>query len=136
MLSAVFRRAISFRSSTAAVVIWLISRACCVLLSGRNYSALQADFILRRHTGYFMINFYVPISLLVIISWVGFWINREATADRISLGKSLDARTNSAYVKNRCMHRSTLFLFEGYWCKNIIAQYRWLYGLRFRVACV
>ena len=52
-----------------------------------RYSVLYADFILRRHMGYFMINVYVPSSLLVVISWVGFWINREATADRIALGK-------------------------------------------------
>ena len=25
--------------------------------------------------------------MLVILSWVGFWINREATGDRIALGK-------------------------------------------------
>ncbi len=24
--------------------------------------------------------------MLVILSWVGFWINREATGDRIALG--------------------------------------------------
>ena len=52
-----------------------------------RYSVLYADFILRRHMGYFMINVYVPSSLLVVISWVGFWINKEATADRIALGK-------------------------------------------------
>ena len=33
-----------------------------------------------------MINIYVPTVCLVVVSWVGFWINREATADRISLG--------------------------------------------------
>ena len=37
--------------------------------------------------GYFLINVYIPCSLLVVISWVGFWINREATADRIALGE-------------------------------------------------
>ena len=37
--------------------------------------------------GYFLINVYVPCSLLVILSWVSFWINREATADRIALGR-------------------------------------------------
>ncbi|ELT95877.1 hypothetical protein CAPTEDRAFT_48879, partial [Capitella teleta] len=45
-------------------------------------TVLVANFVLRRHMGYFLINLYVPCSLLVIISWVGFWINREATADR------------------------------------------------------
>ena len=37
--------------------------------------------------GYFLINVYVPCALLVIISWVGFWINREATSDRMTLGE-------------------------------------------------
>lgn len=51
------------------------------------YSILQVDFHLRRSTGFFLINVYVPCSLLVILSWVGFWINREATSDRIALGE-------------------------------------------------
>ncbi|KAK2178014.1 hypothetical protein NP493_565g00018 [Ridgeia piscesae] len=54
--------------------------------AGQRHSVLFAQFVLRRHTGYFLINFYMPCSLLVVISWVGFWINREATADRIALG--------------------------------------------------
>ena len=29
---------------------------------------------------------YGPCVLLVVISWVSFWLNREATSDRISLG--------------------------------------------------
>ncbi len=52
-----------------------------------TFSELYVSFKLKRHMGYFMINVYVPCSLLVIISFVGFWINREATADRISLGE-------------------------------------------------
>uniref|UniRef100_A0A1I8F8U2 Neur_chan_LBD domain-containing protein n=1 Tax=Macrostomum lignano TaxID=282301 RepID=A0A1I8F8U2_9PLAT len=32
------------------------------------------------------IQVYLPCSLLVVLSWVSFWINREATADRVSLG--------------------------------------------------
>ena len=64
-------------------------RGCtfCLSFKGQRYSALYAKFILQRHAGYFLINVYVPCSLLVAISWVAFWINREATADRIALGK-------------------------------------------------
>ena len=36
--------------------------------------------------GYFLIQVYVPCALIVVLSWVSFWINREATADRIGLG--------------------------------------------------
>lgn len=28
----------------------------------------------------------MPCTLIVILSWVGFWLNREATSDRITLG--------------------------------------------------
>lgn len=50
-------------------------------------SVLEAYFYLRRHTGYFLLQVYFPCILLVGVSWVGFWINREATADRVTLGK-------------------------------------------------
>ena len=33
---------------------------------------------------------YGPCILLVVISWVSFWLNREATSDRISLGEIPD----------------------------------------------
>ena len=30
---------------------------------------------------------YLPCTLIVVLSWVGFWLNREATSDRVGLGK-------------------------------------------------
>ena len=53
------------------------------------HSYLITEFLLQRHMGHFMINVYVPCTMLVILSWVGFWINREATGDRIALGNHL-----------------------------------------------
>ncbi len=53
------------------------------------HSMLYVNFTLKRHAGYFLINVYIPCSLLVVISWVAFWINREATGDRIALGQNL-----------------------------------------------
>ena len=34
---------------------------------------------------------YGPCILLVVISWVSFWLNREATSDRISLGEIVNS---------------------------------------------
>lgn len=48
---------------------------------------LKVDFNLKRHAGYFLIQVYVPCVLIVVLSWVSFWINREATSDRVGLGK-------------------------------------------------
>jgi hypothetical protein len=52
-----------------------------------EYSMLLVSFHLQRHMGNFLIQVYGPCVLLVVLSWVSFWLNREATADRVSLGK-------------------------------------------------
>nr|XP_053626173.1 uncharacterized protein LOC128684056 [Cherax quadricarinatus] len=67
------------------------------------YSALRVNFNLSRSAGYFLIQVYIPCILIVVLSWVSFWINREATSDRVGLGIttvltlstiSLDTRTD------------------------------------------
>lgn len=52
-----------------------------------EYSMLLVSFHLQRHMGNFLIQVYGPCILLVVLSWVSFWLNREATADRVSLGE-------------------------------------------------
>ena len=52
-------------------------------------SIVYVVFSFRRHVGYFLIQLYVPCVLVVFLSWVGLWLNREATNDRINLGRSL-----------------------------------------------
>ncbi|KAL3266303.1 hypothetical protein HHI36_010482 [Cryptolaemus montrouzieri] len=73
-----------------------------------DFSVLQVSFNLQRHTGYFLIQVYVPCILIVVLSWVSFWIHREATSDRVGLGIttvltlstiSLDSRTDLPKVK-------------------------------------
>ncbi|GFU19855.1 gamma-aminobutyric acid receptor alpha-like [Nephila pilipes] len=51
-----------------------------------SFSVLMVSFHLKRHMGYFIIEVYAPCTMLVVLSWVAFWINREATADRVALG--------------------------------------------------
>ena len=56
--------------------------------------------------GYYLIQIYIPSSLIVIISWVSFWLNRGATPARVGLGvttvltmTTLMASTNAALPK-------------------------------------
>ena len=42
--------------------------------------------MLARDIGYFIIQVYVPTTLIVILSWVSFWLNIEATPARVSMG--------------------------------------------------
>ena len=63
-----------------------------------TYSVLQVVIALQRHTGYFLIQIYLPCTLLVVLSWVGFWLNREATSDRVGLGNKMNMKAR--YIWN------------------------------------
>ena len=36
--------------------------------------------------GYYLIQMYIPSLLIVILSWVSFWINMDAAPARVGLG--------------------------------------------------
>ncbi|KAK6172671.1 hypothetical protein SNE40_016283 [Patella caerulea] len=55
------------------------------LLTG-DYKRLSLYFSLRRNIGYFIFQTYLPSILIVMLSWVSFWINHEATSARVALG--------------------------------------------------
>ncbi|ODM96204.1 Gamma-aminobutyric acid receptor subunit alpha-2 [Orchesella cincta] len=78
-------------------------RNLSVMRKEGEFSVLQVNFNMERHAGYFLIQVYLPCGLIVVLSWVSFWINREATSDRVGLGItavltlstiSLDSRTD------------------------------------------
>lgn len=43
-------------------------------------------FTFSRRIGYYLINFYVPCIIMVIMSWIVFWMDRDCIGDRIALG--------------------------------------------------
>ena len=51
-----------------------------------NHSSLVAIFKMRRRIGYFLIDTYVPSTIIVIISWISFWINPDTAPARVALG--------------------------------------------------
>ena len=55
------------------------------IVSG-TFPCLQASFDLERLYGFFILQTYVPSILIVILSWVSFWVNMDAVPARISLG--------------------------------------------------
>ncbi|KAL1116300.1 hypothetical protein AAG570_005795 [Ranatra chinensis] len=50
------------------------------------YQRLSLSFKLQRNIGYFVFQTYLPSILIVMLSWVSFWINHEATSARVALG--------------------------------------------------
>ncbi|XP_076822491.1 gamma-aminobutyric acid receptor subunit beta-1-like [Clavelina lepadiformis] len=51
-----------------------------------SYPRVSLSFKLKRNIGFFVLQTYLPCSLITILSWVSFWINHEATAARVALG--------------------------------------------------
>ena len=55
-------------------------------LATGTYQRLSLLFSLKRNIGYFIFQTYLPSILIVMLSWVSFWINHEATSARVALG--------------------------------------------------
>jgi len=55
-------------------------------LATGEYQRLSLSFKLQRNIGYFIFQTYLPSILIVMLSWVSFWINHEATSARVALG--------------------------------------------------
>uniref|UniRef100_A0A671PM85 Gamma-aminobutyric acid receptor subunit gamma-3 n=1 Tax=Sinocyclocheilus anshuiensis TaxID=1608454 RepID=A0A671PM85_9TELE len=51
-----------------------------------EYVVMTIFFDLSRRMGYFTIQTYIPCSMIVVLSWVSFWINKDAVPARTSLG--------------------------------------------------
>ncbi|XP_034234511.1 gamma-aminobutyric acid receptor subunit alpha-1-like [Thrips palmi] len=50
-----------------------------------EYSMISASFNLKRNTGYYTLQVFVPCGLIVCSSWVSFWIDPDAVPARVSL---------------------------------------------------
>ena len=51
-----------------------------------QYSCLRVDLKFKREFSYYMIQIYIPCCMLVIVSWVSFWLDPNAIPARVSLG--------------------------------------------------
>ena len=61
--------------------------AVCSAIAGGNYSALTVRFDLAREVGHYIMDYFVPSILLVVVSWVTFWLDPNAVPGRTTLGK-------------------------------------------------
>ena len=55
-------------------------------LSTGSFSILQARFSLKRQVGFYILQTYIPSMLIVALSWVSFWVSKDAVPARITLG--------------------------------------------------
>ena len=51
-----------------------------------NFTCLEVIFKFRRRLGYYLFHTYIPTCLIVMMSWISFWIKPEAVPARVTLG--------------------------------------------------
>lgn len=63
---------------------------CCIFctIQAGNYSQLRVYFELEREVGHYIMDYYVPSILLVVVSWVSFWLDPNAVPGRTTLGET------------------------------------------------
>lgn len=59
---------------------------CTIEYSTGNFTCIQIVFNLRRRLGYHLFHTYIPSALIVVMSWIAFWIKPEAIPARVTLG--------------------------------------------------
>ncbi|EFX70143.1 hypothetical protein DAPPUDRAFT_300576 [Daphnia pulex] len=59
---------------------------CTLEYSTGNFTCLAVVFNLRRRLGYHLFHTYIPSGLIVVMSWISFWIKPEAIPARATLG--------------------------------------------------
>ncbi|XP_065217048.1 glycine receptor subunit alpha-3-like [Planococcus citri] len=98
---------------------------CTQIYSTGNFTCLEVIFVLKRRLGYYVFHTYIPTCLIVIMSWISFWIKPEAAPARVTLGvtslltlstqhaKSQAALPPVSYIKavDAFMSACTIFVF-------------------------
>ncbi|CAL1539755.1 unnamed protein product [Lymnaea stagnalis] len=51
-----------------------------------NHSCIQAEFHLARNIGFYIVQMYIPSMLIVMLSWISFWLTVNSVPGRVSLG--------------------------------------------------
>ncbi|KAI0216798.1 Glycine receptor subunit alpha-2 [Lamellibrachia satsuma] len=51
-----------------------------------EYPCLKATFNMRREIGFYVLQTYIPSVLIVSLSWLSFWVDKDAVPGRVTLG--------------------------------------------------
>ena len=65
---------------------WLFVVKNGIFLFAGNFTCLEVIFKFRRRLGYYLFHTYIPTCLIVMMSWISFWIKPEAVPARVTLG--------------------------------------------------
>ena len=86
----------------------------CLNCSTGKFTCIEVKFHLERQMGYYLIQMYIPSLLIVILSWVSFWINMDAAPARVALGiTTVLTMTTQSSGSRASLPKVTCFLFSS-----------------------
>ncbi|XP_016102457.1 gamma-aminobutyric acid receptor subunit rho-2-like [Sinocyclocheilus grahami] len=85
------------------------------------YNRLYINFSLRRHIFFFLLQTYFPATLMVMLSWVSFWIDCRAVPARVSLGWY-----NRLYINFSLRRHIFFFLLQTYFPATLMVMLSWV----------
>lgn len=62
---------------------------------------MKVDLLFKREFSYYLIQIYIPCCMLVIVSWVSFWLDQGAVPARVSLGNFITTLTSQNDQNNK-----------------------------------
>ncbi|XP_064090151.1 glycine receptor subunit alpha-2-like isoform X2 [Macrobrachium nipponense] len=74
---------------------------CTQVYSTGNFTCLEVVFKLKRRLGHFLFHTYLPTCLIVIMSWVSFWIRPEIAPARVTLGVTSLLTLSTQHAKSQ-----------------------------------
>ncbi|CAB3408694.1 unnamed protein product [Caenorhabditis bovis] len=64
----------------------VVTDYCTSRTNTGEYSCLRTRMVLRREFSYYLLQLYIPSFMLVIVSWVSFWLDKDSVPARVTLG--------------------------------------------------
>nr|XP_034303129.1 glycine receptor subunit alpha-3 [Crassostrea gigas]XP_034303130.1 glycine receptor subunit alpha-3 [Crassostrea gigas] len=64
----------------------VVTTTCQTQYEVGDFACLLVELKFERNTGYYISQIFIPSILIVMLSWVSFWVDIDATPARVSLG--------------------------------------------------
>lgn len=74
---------------------------CTHSYSTGNFTCLEVVFVLKRRLGYYFFHTYIPTCLIVIMSWISFWLHPEMAPARVTLGVTSLLTLSTQHAKSQ-----------------------------------
>ena len=102
------------RLAQHSVINWVIGTEDLVMSPAGNSSMIFLKLTFRREVGFYVLQVYIPLTIIVCCSFLSFWLVKEVTARSYLLGESpsLKSQHEMRHSSLRCDDNSLIFVHK------------------------